>query len=59
MKVVLNLTQREVAAVLRCEGLSNGYGIIRSQALRSAEMKLRAALTQAQEATKDDGVNEH
>ena len=56
MKLVLTLTQREAEAVMRAE-LSVGYGVRRSQALRSAEMKIRHAIVTA-EGSADRGSEE-
>ena len=47
-EIVLNLTKREIEAVLRSRGFTNGNGVIRSQALQSAEMKIIGALSRAQ-----------
>lgn len=47
MKVELSLTKAEAMAIIRCEGLSNGHGVIKSQALLSADAKLLTAVGEA------------
>jgi hypothetical protein len=48
VNIELKLTKREVDAVRRCSGFDNGYGVVKSQALQSAEMKLRQAIMRAE-----------
>lgn len=47
MKLTLTLSKAEAAAVLRAE-LSAGIGVRRSQALQTAEFKIRQAIITAQ-----------
>jgi len=54
MRLELNLSKREAEAVLRCE-LSNGRGVIRSQALRAAEFKLKDAILRARREAEPQG----
>lgn len=47
MKITLNLTKAEVAAVLRSQGFTNGSGVRKSLALSMAQMKIIGAITAA------------
>jgi len=44
VEITVKLTNAEAEAVLRSEGLSNGWGIRKSKSLQSAEKKLLDAL---------------
>lgn len=44
VEITVKLTNSEAEAVLKSEGLHNGWGVCRSKALKSAENKLLDAI---------------
>lgn len=45
--ITVLLADREADAVLRSEGFSNGYGVIKSVPLKTAEAKIIGAIREA------------
>lgn len=48
MRIELNLTKREVAAIIRSNGFDHGWGVRKSAASQSATRKLLDAIEDAE-----------
>lgn len=51
MRIKLNLTKREAAAIARSNGFDHGWGVRKSQASLSAMRKLLEAIEEAEAAS--------
>ena len=47
VEIHIRLSEAEAAAVLRSEGFSNGWGVVKSIALQTAELKIIGAIAGA------------